>query len=94
MKRTGKRHIVLSAIGALGVVLALAYAFWPAPMLVDTAPVSRGPLRVTIDEDGEIRAHDRYVVTAPVAGGCCAWGCAKATRWAPGRSSRYSYHYR
>jgi HlyD family secretion protein len=35
---------------------------------VDTAPVARGSLRVTVDEEGETRVHDRFVVSAPVAG--------------------------
>ncbi len=55
------------------VVLAAAAAgigvlFLPDPIGVDVAPVTIGPLVVTVDEDGETRAHDRYVVSAPVAG--------------------------
>lgn len=42
--------------------------FLPDPIDVDIAPVTIGPLVVTVDEDGETRAHDRYVVSAPVAG--------------------------
>jgi HlyD family secretion protein len=42
--------------------------FMPGPVDVDTAPVSTGQLVVTVDEDGETRAHDRFVVSAPVAG--------------------------
>lgn len=68
MKRTGKARLWLWAIAALGVALILAYAFRPVPMAVDTARVGRGPLLVTIDEDGEVRAHDRYVITAPITG--------------------------
>ena len=29
---------------------------------------TRGPLQLTIDEDGQTRAHDRFTLTAPVAG--------------------------
>jgi HlyD family secretion protein len=47
---------------------AVSYALWPKAVKVDTAPVTRGPLQVTIDEDGEIRAHDRYVMAAPITG--------------------------
>lgn len=68
MKPAGKRRWWLWAIAALGLAWALVYVFRPAPMSVDTARVSRGPLRVTIDEDGEIRAHDRYVLTATITG--------------------------
>lgn len=46
----------------------LWFAFRPEPLLVETAAVRRAPLEVTIEEQGETRAHDRYVVTAPVGG--------------------------
>lgn len=68
MNRTGKRPVWIMAAVALAGVLASAWFFWPASMPVETTRVSRGILRVTIDEDGEIRAHDRYVVTAPITG--------------------------
>jgi len=56
-----------------GVVLLAAAAgiiflFLPAPVDIDVAPVAIGPMMVTVDEDGETRAHDRFVVSAPVAG--------------------------
>jgi HlyD family secretion protein len=35
---------------------------------VETGLIARGPLRVTVDEDGETRVRDRYVVSAPVTG--------------------------
>jgi HlyD family secretion protein len=57
-------YIVVLAAAAAGV----AVLFLPAPIDVDVAPVTNGPLVVTVDEDGETRAHDRYVVSAPVAG--------------------------
>jgi HlyD family secretion protein len=56
---------------ALFLVVAAALAFFllrPSPISVETAKVTRGPLRVTVDEDGETRAHDRFVVAAPIAG--------------------------
>jgi HlyD family secretion protein len=40
----------------------------PARVAVETARVTRGPMQVTVDEEGETRVRDRYVVTAPVAG--------------------------
>ena len=57
-------YTVVLAAAAAGVVVL----FLPAPIDVDVAPVTNGPLVVTIDEDGETRAHDRYVVSAPVSG--------------------------
>jgi HlyD family secretion protein len=55
--------VVLAAVATVIVVL-----FLPAPIDVDIAPVTSGPLVVTVDDDGETRAHDRFVVSAPVAG--------------------------
>ncbi|MBP2689046.1 MAG: uncharacterized protein H6R41_1088, partial [Deltaproteobacteria bacterium] len=48
--------------------LAILWAFLPRPVPVETARVSRGPLRVTVDEEGKTRLRDRFVVSAPVAG--------------------------
>jgi HlyD family secretion protein len=49
-------------------VLALAYGFMPKPLPVDTAAASRGPLRVTVEEEARTRVQDRFVVSAPVPG--------------------------
>ena len=55
---------------AAGAVLlaAVIWGFWPSPIAVDVAETVRGPLRVTIDEEGETRVRDRFVVSAPVPG--------------------------
>jgi HlyD family secretion protein len=45
-----------------------AVALWPAAIEVDVARVERGPMQVTIDEEGETRVRERFVVSAPVAG--------------------------
>ena len=55
----------------LMVLLAAALVLWrlrPKALDVETVAVATGPLRETIDEDGETRVHDRYVVGAPVEG--------------------------
>jgi len=62
-----KRRIVQIAGGVL-LLLLLAWAVWPRPELVDLAVVERAPLRVTLDEEGETRVRDRFVVSAPLAG--------------------------
>jgi HlyD family secretion protein len=46
----------------------IAIALWPSAVTVDLASVSRGPLVVTIDEEGRTRVRDRFVVAAPVTG--------------------------
>jgi len=56
------------SMAAIAAVAALAYLFAPAPLAVDVATAARRALLVTVDEDGETRARDRYVVSAPVAG--------------------------
>jgi HlyD family secretion protein len=49
-------------------VAALAWLFRPQPVAVDLAVVERGPLRVTVADDGETRVKDIFVVSAPVPG--------------------------
>lgn len=50
------------------VLLLLLVALWPERTEVDTGPVERGPLQVTVDEEGETRVRDRFVVSSPVTG--------------------------
>jgi len=56
--------LVLVALVAAGLV----YAFLPQPVLVDQATVQRGPLLVTIGDEGKTRVRDVYTVSAPVGG--------------------------
>jgi HlyD family secretion protein len=60
--------VVLAVVAAAAVAGGGWLAFRPAAVAVETALVARGPLRVTLVEQGETRAHDRFVVTAPAAG--------------------------
>lgn len=57
---------------ALWVVAVVAVAgvmiLRPDPVGVDLRGVTRGPLQVTVDEDGETRVEDRYLVSSPVTG--------------------------
>ena len=53
---------------AVAIVAAIVYAFLPQPVTVDLATVNRGPLQVTVDEDGKTRIKERYMVSAPLAG--------------------------
>jgi HlyD family secretion protein len=60
----------LSFWGALAVVVAfgLGVAFWPRPVVVDIVAAERGPLVVTVGDEGQTRVRDVYVVSAPVTG--------------------------
>ncbi len=53
---------------ALVVLLIATAALWPESQEIDIALVVRGPLQVTIDEEGQTRVRERFVVSAPVAG--------------------------
>ncbi len=59
---------ILWVLGGIAVVAVIVYAFLPAPVSVDVGTVSRGLLRVTVDEDGKTRVKERFVVSAPLAG--------------------------
>lgn len=65
--KTRSRHILPIASAALFAAV-LVYAFLPKPVEVDAVTVDRGPLAVTVREDGKTRIKDRYVVAAPLAG--------------------------
>ena len=62
-----RRNIGLTAL-AVALLAALAWGFWPRPVLVEVATAERGPLQVTVEEEGYTRVKDRFVISAPVAG--------------------------
>ncbi len=45
-----------------------ALALWPSSIEVDAVSVRRGAMQVTVDEEGETRVRQRFVVSAPVSG--------------------------
>lgn len=49
-------------------VAGLVFAFWPRPIEVDVVVVKRGPLVMTVLEEGRTRIRDVFVVAAPVRG--------------------------
>ena len=65
-----KRGITWSVRIAVAVTLvgAIAWALRPRPILVETAPVTRGTLEATVAAEGRTRLTDLFVVTAPVDG--------------------------
>lgn len=64
----GTRRIATIAIALVLVIAIAGYAMRPEVIDVETGIVKRGPLRVTIDEDGRTRVRNRFVIAAPVAG--------------------------
>jgi HlyD family secretion protein len=61
-----RRILVITVIAAI--VLAVVYGFMPKPVPVDAVPAKKGPLRMTVYEEGKTRVRDRFVISAPVAG--------------------------
>jgi HlyD family secretion protein len=64
-------HLVAnrSVVASTVIVLALiAVVLWPKTTPVDVETIARGPLVVTVDEEGVTRVRERFVVAAPVSG--------------------------
>jgi HlyD family secretion protein len=55
-------------IGGGVLVVLVVMGFWPRPIPVELATVTRGDLVVTADDEGRTHVKHRYVVSAPVAG--------------------------
>jgi len=51
-----------------GATAAVVLALRPRPVPVDGAPVTRGKLVVAVEESGQTRVKDRYLVSTPAAG--------------------------
>lgn len=66
MDKVVRRGILLAVVA--GIVSLIVVAMKPSPVMVDTAVVSRGPLVVTVSDDGRTRIRERYVVAAPLSG--------------------------
>jgi HlyD family secretion protein len=58
----------LLALAVLVVVGMIVVAWIPNPVEVEVAEVTRGPLVVTVNEDGRTRVKDRYTISAPLTG--------------------------
>jgi HlyD family secretion protein len=54
--------------GALVLVALIVAGLWPQPVPVETARVTRGTLRATVNEEGKTRIKQRYLISAPVPG--------------------------
>ena len=67
MLSVNKRWYFWGGLVAL-LLIGLALAFRPRPVVVDLVTIERGPLAITVDEEGETRVHDVYVLSAPVTG--------------------------
>lgn len=62
----------MRAVVGVAVVAAMALAlawflFVPDPVPVEVVQVTRGPMQVSINNQGQVRVHDKYIVAAPFA---------------------------
>lgn len=66
MTRQLRKRLILIGIAVLVIVL-IVIGFLPDPVNVEMAEVARGPLQVTVEEEGRTEVTDTYVITAPIA---------------------------
>lgn len=64
----GARRWLFWGIGGLALAVLLYIGFRPNPVPADLAVIARGPLQVTVDDEGVARIRNVYVVSAPIAG--------------------------
>lgn len=55
-------------IVVLALLALLVWAFIPKPAEVDVAQVGRGPLTITVNDEGKTRIKETYIISAPLAG--------------------------
>ncbi|MEI7671864.1 MAG: hypothetical protein WCK00_07095, partial [Deltaproteobacteria bacterium] len=60
MKTASRRTLLVIGV-VLIVVAATVYGFLPKTVEVDLVAASRGPLQVTIEEEGRTRLKERFV---------------------------------
>ena len=63
-----RKTMLITATAGTGLLALLAWAFAPRPTEVELAVASVGSFETSIDEDARTRLHDRYSVSAPIAG--------------------------
>lgn len=66
--KRGLRRVVYWTLGLLVLAAALWAMFAPEAVQVEMTQVTEGPLQVTVNNQGQVRVRDRYVIAAPVAG--------------------------
>jgi HlyD family secretion protein len=67
-KKGGHIRKLVPWLIVLLLVAAVIYGLMPKPLVVDTAEVKRGPLTVSVVEEGKTRIRNRHVISPPVAG--------------------------
>jgi HlyD family secretion protein len=67
-RKPPRRKKAAAALLAVLAALALAWLLLaPAPLRMELASVAAQPMQVSVDNQGQVRIHDKYVLAAPVA---------------------------
>ncbi len=61
------RRFIPWTVGA-GLIALIVAGFWPKPIEVEVATVTKGPLTVSVLEEGKTRIRHRYIVSMPITG--------------------------
>lgn len=64
-----RRNWIITALAVLAAVVLGWFMFAPDPIRAELTQVTQGSLQVTVNNQGQVRVHDKYVVAAPVAAG-------------------------
>jgi HlyD family secretion protein len=67
MSANAKRILLWSLLGLI-LVATLVWAFIPKPIPVDILTLQPGEMTVSVDEEGETRVRDVFVLSAPISG--------------------------
>lgn len=62
------RRLIVGGLAVAGIGALLAWGFQPDPVPVDLAPVTQGPMRLTVDADGRTRIRNVFEIAAPISG--------------------------
>ncbi|MEW8651803.1 MAG: HlyD family efflux transporter periplasmic adaptor subunit, partial [Candidatus Thiodiazotropha sp.] len=67
MSANAKRILLWSLLGLI-LAATLVWAFIPKPIPVDLLTLEPGGMTVTVDEEGETRVRDVFILSAPIGG--------------------------
>jgi HlyD family secretion protein len=62
-----KRRWLIGGVAVVALAVILWAAYRPRPLDVETATVAEGRFEQVVEEDGQLRLQQRYLVTAPTA---------------------------
>jgi len=64
----GLRRWIVWIAGAIVAAVVVFFGTRPQPVPAEVSQVTRGPIDVSIDDEGETRVRDRFVISAPLGG--------------------------